>query len=181
MHRRKPAVRRHAGGLLAFGSLTSSDGVFFLGSTVGLRDLLDGSSNTAAFSERLLGNGITFTETLPADSQRQMLQLPGAADTTPAACSARGDGFWSGDRGAKWIVGNYGNALYNHYYGPNIAEWDCMNTQQQKGLTAARSLHPGGVLVLMCDGSVRFVGNGVAREVWRAVATRAGGEVLGNW
>src|SRR5437762_6357605 len=83
-------------GLLAFGSLTSSDGVFFLGSTVGLRDLLDGSSNTAAFSERLLGSGITFTETLPADSQRQMLQLPGAADTTPAACSARGDGFWSG-------------------------------------------------------------------------------------
>ena len=39
-------------GTVDFGSLTKADGVFFLGSTVGFRDLLDGSSQTAAFSER---------------------------------------------------------------------------------------------------------------------------------
>jgi prepilin-type N-terminal cleavage/methylation domain-containing protein len=174
-------VANAGSGLVAYGSLTGSDGVFFLGSTVGLRDLLDGSSNTVAFSERSLGDGQTTTQDLPVNSSRQMLQLPGAADTTPSACSTRGAGFWSGDRGAKWIVGNYGNALYNHYYVPNAPEWDCMNTQQQKGLMAARSLHPGGVLVLLCDGSVRFAGNGVARDVWQGLATRAGGEVIHNW
>jgi prepilin-type processing-associated H-X9-DG protein len=43
---------------------------------------------------------------------------------------------------------------------------------------AARSEHPGGVNVAMCDGSVRFVSENVNLEIWRALGTRAGGEVL---
>jgi prepilin-type processing-associated H-X9-DG protein len=43
---------------------------------------------------------------------------------------------------------------------------------------AARSFHPGGVNVLFCDGGVRFVRDGLPLAAWRALATRAGGEVV---
>jgi prepilin-type N-terminal cleavage/methylation domain-containing protein/prepilin-type processing-associated H-X9-DG protein len=40
----------------------------------------------------------------------------------------------------------------------------------------ARSYHPGGVNVVLGDGSVRFVKDGVAGTVWRALGTVAGNE-----
>ena len=43
---------------------------------------------------------------------------------------------------------------------------------------AARSRHPGGVQVVRCDGSVHFVQNGININTWRAMSTRAGGEVV---
>jgi prepilin-type processing-associated H-X9-DG protein len=44
--------------------------------------------------------------------------------------------------------------------------------------SAARSKHTGGVNVGMADGSVRFVPNGITLAAWRAMGTRAGGEVF---
>jgi prepilin-type N-terminal cleavage/methylation domain-containing protein/prepilin-type processing-associated H-X9-DG protein len=41
---------------------------------------------------------------------------------------------------------------------------------------AARSLHPGGVNVAMCDGSVRFVSDSVNLRAWQAGGTMNGGE-----
>jgi prepilin-type processing-associated H-X9-DG protein len=41
------------------------------------------------------------------------------------------------------------------------------------------SLHPGGCHFLFCDGSVRFLKASVAPPVFQAVASRAGGEVIG--
>jgi prepilin-type N-terminal cleavage/methylation domain-containing protein len=165
-------------GLVGYGTLTKADGVFFLDSAVALTDIADGSSGTAAFSERLLGNGVTDLAAI--DPRLAMLILPAASDTTPAACGTPSNGVWYGDRGAKWIVGNYGNAIYNHYYTPNAAPWDCLNTAQQKALTAARSQHPGGVMLLACDGSVRFFGNAVDPVVWHALSTRSGGEAVAD-
>ncbi|MFM7077403.1 MAG: H-X9-DG-CTERM domain-containing protein, partial [Planctomycetaceae bacterium] len=40
----------------------------------------------------------------------------------------------------------------------------------------ARSHHPGLVNATLLDGSVRSVGSDVDAAVWRALATRAGGE-----
>jgi prepilin-type N-terminal cleavage/methylation domain-containing protein/prepilin-type processing-associated H-X9-DG protein len=42
----------------------------------------------------------------------------------------------------------------------------------------ARSYHSCGVNALFLDGSVRFVSNTVEPETWRAMGTRAGGEVI---
>jgi len=39
---------------------------------------------------------------------------------------------------------------------------------------AARSMHPGGVHAVMGDGAVRFFGDIIDPEVWRALATRSG-------
>lgn len=168
-------------GLKQYGSLTDGDGVFFKGSRVGLRDITDGSTNTVAMSERLNGPGAQSSGPLESDVQRLMLEIPGGNDTTPDVCSSAGSGNCYRERGAKWILGNYGNTLYNHYYSPNDTTWDCMNLQQQKALTSARSLHPGGVTVLLCDGSVRFASDSIDLAVWQAIATRQSGEVIKDW
>jgi prepilin-type processing-associated H-X9-DG protein len=44
-------------------------------------------------------------------------------------------------------------------------------------MTTANSGHAGGVNLLLCDGSVRFVRDSVPLAVWRAFGTRNGGEV----
>ncbi|WP_337175060.1 DUF1559 domain-containing protein [Paludisphaera sp.] len=43
---------------------------------------------------------------------------------------------------------------------------------------AARSKHPGGVNVAMCDGSVRFIKDAISLPTWRAISTTQGGEVV---
>ena len=43
---------------------------------------------------------------------------------------------------------------------------------------AARSRHPGGVNVAMCDGSVRFMKDTTNLRVWRALSTTQGGEII---
>ena len=49
----------------------------------------------------------------------------------------------------------------------------------QAGADGFGSLHPGGCQFLLCDGSVRFMKETLAPQVFRALATRAGGEVVG--
>jgi prepilin-type processing-associated H-X9-DG protein len=43
---------------------------------------------------------------------------------------------------------------------------------------AARSKHSGGVNAALADGSVRFFRDTIAVQVWQALGTRAGGEVV---
>jgi prepilin-type N-terminal cleavage/methylation domain-containing protein len=158
------------------GNLATADGVFLLGMQCADRDITDGLSQTIAFSERPLGSG-QATGVAP-DNSRVMREFTGAATPTTSLCGAASSGNWNGERGAKWIVGNYGNTLYNHAYLPNASTWDCLNATQQRALMAARSQHSGGVTTLRCDGSVHFVGNSVSLTIWQALATRGGGEVV---
>ena len=169
------------GAITGYLTIASGNGPFAQ-TPVRIADILDGTSNTAAFSESPLGNGVTVTAT-PADAatvRNVVLQVPGGADPTPAACDG-GAGAWFPRRGEQWINGHYARTLYNHYYAPNAAKWDCGNASGNKGLTAARSNHAGGVGLLLCDGSVRFVRDAIDLATWRGLATRAGGEVLGDY
>ena len=163
-------------GALNQGSLADADGVFFLTSAVSFGKLIDGSSHTAAFSERQLGNGESITDK-PVDGSLFILELPNDKQVGPTDCETTAIGNWYGQRSAKWILGNYGNTLYNHYYTPNVKLWDCMNLPQQKAQMTARSYHPGGVNLLCCDGSERFVANAIDAVLWRALATRDGGDI----
>jgi prepilin-type N-terminal cleavage/methylation domain-containing protein/prepilin-type processing-associated H-X9-DG protein len=47
--------------------------------------------------------------------------------------------------------------------------------------TLARSYHTGGVNVGLADGSVRFVPNSIDATVWKALGSRNGGEVVGDY
>ncbi len=49
---------------------------------------------------------------------------------------------------------------------------------EAKGLQGADSPHPGGFNTLFSDGSVRFIKKSINELVWRALITKAGGEVI---
>jgi prepilin-type processing-associated H-X9-DG protein len=44
----------------------------------------------------------------------------------------------------------------------------------------ARSLHPGGVNVVLCDGSGRFIRDMINIATWRALSTSRGNEVISD-
>ena len=167
----------------AANSINTGDGVMYSRSSIRFRDVTDGMSNTACFGEHMLGVGGNPSSPAggpPGKPDGEVLELPGGTATTTAACII-GGGNWSGLRGAKWMNGHYGDTLYNHFYPPNAQQFDCGNASNNFGLTAARSRHEGGVMLLLCDGTVRFISENIDLAIWRGLASRTGGEILGDF
>lgn len=171
------------------GSPYSADGVFFADSKIGFRDLTDGSSNTAAMTESLLGEGPTVSgaATPPASEKRVYRNLPFGQNITDANCAAATTYNQSDPRQFSWYSGEIRCASYNHYYGPNTQNYDCVANGPAtlgyiaSGWKAARSQHVGGVNLLLCDGSCRFISDSIDMGIWRSLATRSGGEVMGEF
>ena len=171
------------------GSPYDADGVMFADSRIRISDIKDGTSNTAAMTESLLGDGAESAtgSTPPADPKRVYAYL-GTYPSTMDDASCAAPTKWNLDRrrGFLWFSGEIRNASYNHYYLPNDPRWDCITNAAALGYTgigwkAARSLHVGGVHLLLCDGSVRFVSENIAQSIWSGLGTRAGAEVLGEF
>lgn len=65
---------------------------------------------------------------------------------------------------------------------PRDLDFDTMSMTLNSGANSPHSKHPGGVQVLLADGSVRFLRAGVSPEQLRAMLTKAGGEMIsGNF
>lgn len=176
------------GNPLVTGSPINADGVFFADSRVRVDDITDGSSSTAAMSESTLGDGTNNSPSLPADPRRVYNYLGYQSDTmTVAACNTPATFNVQLRRGFGWYAGEIRCVAYNHYFSPNPASWDCVaNMTSAMGYTAmgwkaARSLHPGGINLLMCDGATRFVNDAIHIPTWRALATRRGREVISDF
>ena len=143
----------------------------------------DGLSHTSAFSERLRGSGDSGLS-----PERDSFIIPGPAATADdliVACriaarprpEPRGDVFRA--NGDYWIWMGRSRTLYNHAQAPNGRVPDCLATGLYEiGMATARSKHPGGVNLLMGDGAVRFVSEGISLPVWRGLGTRHGGELV---
>ncbi len=71
---------------------------------------------------------------------------------------------------------DFSEALVSLHFDVNLPR-GAPNNHRQMG---AGSYHPGGVHVLMCDGSVRFLATTVEQEVRRAIASRNGRELIGS-
>ena len=156
------------------------NGVFFIGMCNGFQSITDGTSNTAAFSERLTGdfnNAIASAEdtfepgTYPANAL-QAIQQCNAID--PTNLSFQG----VSNVGAPWIYGYHSTTTYNQASPPGTRS--CMYPPLRI-MTTADSKHPGGVNLLMADGSVRFVKNSISQATWSALghAQRRRGHLLG--
>jgi prepilin-type N-terminal cleavage/methylation domain-containing protein len=149
----------------------------------------DGSTYTAAWSEKLIGDGNGNLYSARTDMLDALSCWQAAGPTTDqfAKCcqsldptSTPHDSF----AGYTWFITGPRHTWYNHVLPPNVAAPDClahaMISTQDFGAFSARSFHPGGVNVLMMGGEVRFVSDNVSLRTWRALGTRAGGEVVGN-
>jgi prepilin-type N-terminal cleavage/methylation domain-containing protein len=165
------------------GSPHDADGVFYVNSTTGIQQILDGTSHTALFCESLLGNPEGGPPARDIERDYKFVLGSPLTDTT---CKNTPQWNISNGRGFSWASGEFRCTLYNHYYRPNDAVPDCMGVQLGGGLPAvytpfgwraARSHHPGGVNLLLVDGAARFVQDPIDLAVWRALSTRDGGEV----
>lgn len=155
------------------------NGVFFSVSNTRMADITDGTSNTAAWSERLKGDFTNAISTERTDLfwPRTFPGTPDAAITDCRSIDSKNLGFQgSSTTGAPWISGSI-SSCYNHAGAPNTRS--CM-FPPGRILNNATSSHPGGVNLLLCDGSVRFVKDTVNLIPWRALATRNGGEVISS-
>ena len=161
------------------GDATNADGTFLLGPAVRVADITDGTSQTVAAAESLLGiAGASYTQTSPTPiprPQARAMAHVASGPLTDAACLAAGKG-WLLNKGAAWSDGNYLNTLYNHHQPPNSPAPDCI-VYHNPGWKAARSLHPGGVNALFADGHVGFTKSTIQPAIWRYLGTRAGAEL----
>jgi prepilin-type N-terminal cleavage/methylation domain-containing protein/prepilin-type processing-associated H-X9-DG protein len=127
------------------------DGTFFRDSSVGLRDITDGTSQTIIVGERSQNFGqatwvgsVTGAVLFPVDNDG--IGYP-RAETAP--------GMVLGHAGGRYGPGNPG-AEVNQFY----------------------SHHPGGVDFLFADGHVAFLKTTLPSPTFKALTTRTGGETI---
>ncbi|MEO8165611.1 MAG: DUF1559 domain-containing protein [Betaproteobacteria bacterium] len=129
-----------------------AEGVMFPGSKTGFHDVIDGTSNTLAFAE--------------TREQRSSVWIDG----TSAAVAAR----WT-DLSSPTFAGNTASINYKPYFPggvfPNSIGSDY----------GPSSFHPGGAQHAFVDGSVQFIKSTINVLVYDALASRAGGEVVGEY
>jgi prepilin-type N-terminal cleavage/methylation domain-containing protein/prepilin-type processing-associated H-X9-DG protein len=168
-----------------------TDGLFWYGSKVRMTDVADGTSNTLMWSQCLRGPGTGTLSGTPLSAlsaeQRRRMYANIARGVNPAGGLAphptEADGLaatsWVSNRGGSWVWGNASVNGFVAYLTPNSAVPDVAAHGQ--GWFSARSSFSGGVNVALADGSVRFVTDAIPAATWRALATRAGGEVVGDY
>jgi prepilin-type N-terminal cleavage/methylation domain-containing protein len=174
----------YGSGITWAGDATISNGVFYhVTSEKGARfgDLLDGSSNTAAFCERLKGDWSNAVITPKSDLINPKGVNPASADEAMTVCRSANFGDvalqWYSNFGANWIQGNQ-NVMYTHASPPNDPA--CAYPQNMTMTMPASSAHTGSVNLVLCDGSVRTIPTNISVTTWRALGTRNGSEPLGS-
>jgi hypothetical protein len=119
----------------------------------------DGTSFTAAFSERLVGND-------RPDGKYRGNYARGPGAITRESCPSAGPGDWHGDAGESWMTASWESTLYNHTLAPNAAP-SCIAADGQSARMGASSGHSYGVNVVLFDLSVRSFTPHVDPAIWR--------------
>jgi len=142
----------------------------------------DGTSNTVIFSEWVMGEA---KGTQSVDGPNIVYENNIASSTSPLAqisqaCQSATNRQWDG-KGQEWLYHGTGyGGPYSHIMTPNkkACWYGTQGTSAAATIIGASSFHSGGVNVGMLDGSVRFVKESIAPNIWWAIATFAGKEVV---
>lgn len=149
----------------------------------GFEAVRDGLSTTAAFSEFLVGTeyGAEADRLRTIFAPEDLFDGPAMdREAFTIRCRAlramRPNGVV---KGLIWAISNPEFTGYNHVLTTNNPS--CVNTVASTDVASAytsTSRHPGGSNVIFLDGHVRFVRDTIHPSVWRALGTRAAGEVV---
>jgi prepilin-type processing-associated H-X9-DG protein len=117
---------------------------------------------------------------------------------TPTDVISLGGDFRANSGHTEWVDGRAHQTGFTGTFVPNTVVpfnsagtvYDIDFNSYREGKTAneltyavvtSRSYHPGGVNVMLADGSVRFVAETVDLATWRSLSTCDGGEVVGQY
>jgi prepilin-type N-terminal cleavage/methylation domain-containing protein/prepilin-type processing-associated H-X9-DG protein len=175
----------------SFGGPSPNRGAFGPNQSRKWADFTDGLSQTALMAEvksyqpylRDCGglSRVNDPWKIPGPDADPMQVVPEYAG---GSCTLKPDGH------AEWVDGGAHHTGFTTAWTPNKVTGNAttrdldINGQREKqggptfAAITARSYHPGGVNVLLGDGSVRFVKGTIAGANWRALSTVAGGEVV---
>jgi prepilin-type processing-associated H-X9-DG protein len=157
-------------------ALPPPNGVFYGNSATTFAAITDGLSNTTFYSERVLADGNNAIVSPIADVFFSPA-FPTTADQAMQLCQAVNINDLNNQfplfMGAPWLCGQH---IFLHVTPPNSRS--CGFFLALRAVMPPSSHHPGGVNVLFGDGSVKFVKDSVNLQAWRALGTRAGGEVV---
>ncbi len=158
-------------------------GIFYYQSSVRPADVQDGLSNTAFFSEKLRG-----TDSRDSDARSDSMIFSATTNMTDTYTTCQAMSPLTASRltkrqGMSWVMGEMCCTMYNHVAPPNARTCAApvYPTQDMRNMpmqVPPSSRHPGGVNVLMGDGSVRFIKESITINTWRALGSRSGKEVL---
>ncbi len=179
------------GTYLIFNPVTRADGgaAFAPNSQMTPASITDGLSNTLAMAEVK-----TFNPRF-----HDAVGIPATPPPSPANVSASyTGGAWSATSGhTEWVCGRAIHTGFTTTFTPNTRvphtvggvtyDIDVSSSREGRNMTdptygiiTSRSFHPGIVNVLLMDGSVRPLSSTIELASWRALGTRAGGEVVPN-
>jgi prepilin-type N-terminal cleavage/methylation domain-containing protein/prepilin-type processing-associated H-X9-DG protein len=183
---------------------TDSSGVFTMGLAYGVGSVTDGTSNTIAYAEWLVGDGrgpqgskyrgnmemndgsgtpnfVNAMSNLPvvlAAIQKCQAKFASEPNTNAATVTDF--------KGYRWGFGCYGFGSFNTILVPNDSVGGCRDGSGNEAWAdggwaiGAASAHPGGVNALFADGSCKFIKSSISRLVWMGIGTRNGGEVISS-
>jgi prepilin-type processing-associated H-X9-DG protein/prepilin-type N-terminal cleavage/methylation domain-containing protein len=189
------------GTTIGYYTQTASTGLF--AETVGhnIRDILDGTSNTVAFSELLVGDpgkpnwsrgngllnvggGQNWYVLDISTNVPNIMSIFSTCNTAQAAHSSAYDGWQCA--GEYWAWGTPGLTMFQTVVPPNSTQYtwntcrqDCSGCGVDSShIVNSTSYHPGGCNVLFADGSVKFIKSTVNMKTWWALGTLSGDEAV---
>ncbi len=171
-----------------------------------MANVTDGSSNTIAYSEHLVGADTAAITDVRRASFGGVTQVAGVVSLDPtslypqvvqalAACSTYAQAnagttntaVGDTDGGCTWLDGYMGSTLFNTITPPNNSQYafgscqaDPLDVWGLAGFVNSTSNHPGGANFGFVDGSVRFLKSSISLQAYWSLGTRANGEVISS-
>ncbi len=180
---------------------SQSSGLYCQYTAYSVADCTDGTSNTVAFGEALVGDNVNSpgpyrgNMNLGASPSAQVggyllnafSNMAGVVtDLQSCATSFKaGTGVIANNRGFRWAFSATGYSLFNVLQTPNELKVNGCRFGCSGGCDpsygysyGSSSNHSGGANIAFADGSVRFIKDSINRTTWWGLGTRAGGEVI---